>query len=98
MAVLNEQEIAGQLAHLDGWEVSDGALHKRYSFGNFAEALGFANRVGGAAEAADHHPDMAVGWGYVAVSWVSHSEGGITENDVQMAARCDELFAGGAPG
>jgi 4a-hydroxytetrahydrobiopterin dehydratase len=95
MAVLNEQELNDQLSGLDGWDVHDGALHKRYSFGDFASALAFANRVGGAAEAADHHPDLAVGWGYVEVSWVSHSDGGITARDVDMAARCDELASSG---
>ena len=91
MAVLNEQELSDQLAGLQGWEVRDGALRKRYTFGDFGEALAFANRVGGAAEAANHHPDLAIGWGYAEVAWVSHDAGGITERDTRMAARCDEL-------
>jgi 4a-hydroxytetrahydrobiopterin dehydratase len=91
MTVLNEQELSDQLRSLDGWELTDGALRKRFSFEDFAAALAFANRVGGAAEAANHHPDLAVGWGYVEVAWVSHDEGGVTERDTQMAARCDEL-------
>lgn len=91
MAVLSEQELTEQLAGLEGWEARDGALRKRFAFGDFAAALAFANRVGGAAEAANHHPDLAVGWGYVEVAWVSHDAGGITERDVQMASRCDEL-------
>jgi len=91
MAVLNEQELNEQLAGLEGWELRDGALRKRYSFDDFARALAFTNRVGGAAEAANHHPDLAVGWGYVEVAWVSHDAGGVTERDTQIAARCDEL-------
>jgi 4a-hydroxytetrahydrobiopterin dehydratase len=91
MAVLNEQELSDRLRTLDGWELRDGALRKRFSFEDFAGALAFANRVGGAAEAANHHPDMALGWGYAEVAWVSHDEGGVTERDTQMAARCDEL-------
>lgn len=91
MTVLNEQELSDQLRTLDGWELTDGALRKRFSFEDFAGALAFANRVGGAAEAANHHPDVALGWGYVEVAWVSHDAGGVTERDTQMAARCDEL-------
>lgn len=91
MAVLNEQELNDQLRTLDGWELRDGALRKHFGFDDFGGALAFVNRVGGAAEAADHHPDLALGWGYVDVAWVSHDAGGVTERDTQMAARCDEL-------
>ncbi len=74
-----------------GWERRDGALRKRFGFADFASALSFANRVGAAAEAADHHPDLWVSWGAVEVAWVSHSEGGITDRDVEMARRTDQL-------
>jgi 4a-hydroxytetrahydrobiopterin dehydratase len=91
MAVLSPAELQSALATLDGWEVRDGALRKRYEFPDFGTALAYANRVGEAAEAADHHPDLLVTWGAVEVAWVSHSEGGITTNDVAMADRSDEL-------
>jgi 4a-hydroxytetrahydrobiopterin dehydratase len=76
----------------DGWEISDGALKKRYSFPDFATAMAFANRVAGAAEEADHHPDMLVTWGAVELTWVTHSEGGITDRDADMARRSDALL------
>jgi 4a-hydroxytetrahydrobiopterin dehydratase len=93
MPVLTPAELDSALAGLDGWEQRDGALRKRYSFADFAAALAYANRVGEAAEAADHHPDLLVQWGSVEVSWVSHSDGGITEKDVAMARQSDELSA-----
>ena len=93
MAVLTDVQLDSALAGLDGWEARDGALRKRYEFTDFATALAYANRIGEAAEAADHHPDLLVGWGQVEVSWVTHSAGGITENDVAMARRSDELSA-----
>jgi 4a-hydroxytetrahydrobiopterin dehydratase len=53
--------------------------------------MAFANRVAEAAEGADHHPDMLVGWGKVELAWVSHDVGGISQRDVDMAKRSDEL-------
>jgi 4a-hydroxytetrahydrobiopterin dehydratase len=91
MAVLSGSELEGALAGLNGWSEADGALHKRYEFPDFAAALAYANRVGEAAERANHHPDLLVTWGAVEVSWVNHAEGGITERDVEMARQSDEL-------
>ena len=94
MAVLNELELSEAVASLGaGWSVQGGALHKRYDVGDFAAAMAIANRVAEAAEQADHHPDMLVGWGRLELTWVSHSEGGITDRDVAMARRSDELAA-----
>jgi 4a-hydroxytetrahydrobiopterin dehydratase len=93
MAVLSESELERELETLDGWEIRDGALRKRFDFPDFGSALAYANRVGEAAEEADHHPDLLVTWGAVEVAWVTHSEGGITSNDVRMARRSDELAA-----
>ncbi|MGN6380361.1 MAG: 4a-hydroxytetrahydrobiopterin dehydratase [Gaiellales bacterium] len=91
MAVLSDSELERALSSLAGWAVADGALHKRYEFPDFASALAYANRVGEAAEHANHHPDLLVTWGAVEVSWVNHAEGGISERDVEMARRSDEL-------
>jgi 4a-hydroxytetrahydrobiopterin dehydratase len=91
MAVLTESELASALSELDGWRVGDGALRKRFEFADFATALAYANRVGEAAEQADHHPDLLVTWGAVEVAWVNHAEGGITPRDVDMARRSDSL-------
>ncbi|HET6848811.1 MAG TPA: 4a-hydroxytetrahydrobiopterin dehydratase [Gaiellales bacterium] len=92
MAVLNDLELSEAVASLGaGWSVQAGALHKRYDVPDFAASMALANRVADAAEQADHHPDMLVGWGRLELSWASHSEGGITERDVTMARRSDEL-------
>ena len=94
MAVLNQLELSEAVASLQtGWEVRDGALRRRYDLADFAAAMALANRVADAAEEADHHPDMLVGWGRLELAWVTHSEGGITERDVSMARRSDELAA-----
>jgi 4a-hydroxytetrahydrobiopterin dehydratase len=91
MEPFDQETLDQRVAELPGWEARDGALRKSYSFDDFAGAMAYANRVAGAAEEADHHPDMLVGWGKVELAWVSHSAGGITENDVRLARRSDEL-------
>ena len=91
MSVLSPDKLAAAVLELEGWEVRDGAPRKRYTFDDFAGAMTFANRIAEAAEQADHHPDLLVGWGACEVAWVSHSAGGITGDDVAMARRSDEL-------
>jgi 4a-hydroxytetrahydrobiopterin dehydratase len=91
MAVLAESELQTQVADMQGWEVHDGALEKRYSCGDFDGSIAFVNRVAKAAAAADHHPDIAIAWDTVTLRWVSHSEGGITDKDVEMATASDGL-------
>ena len=85
--LLNEDEIADALSDLDGWEVKNNSLTKKYSFANFADALAFVNRVGEIAEAADHHPDITFGWGYAEISTTTHDRGGITDVDLVLASK-----------
>jgi 4a-hydroxytetrahydrobiopterin dehydratase len=91
MAVLAESELKLRVSELDGWEVRGGALEKSYDRGDFDGSIAFVNAIAKAANEADHHPDIAVSWDTVTLRWVNHSEGGITEKDVAMARRSDEL-------
>lgn len=92
MGTLSSEQLDQAIASLgEGWADRDGALRKKYTFADFASAMAFANRVAEAAEGADHHPDMLVGWGKVELAWVSHDVGGISQRDVDMAKRSDEL-------
>ncbi|APD08933.1 MULTISPECIES: 4a-hydroxytetrahydrobiopterin dehydratase [Thermus] len=76
------------------WEVRQDPerLYKRFRFKDFREALAFANRVGELAEAKGHHPRLTVAWGQVEVEWWTHSAGGITEKDQEMARLTDSLL------
>lgn len=67
------------------------SLYREFSFKNFAEALSFVNKVGELAEKANHHPDIALGWGYVKVWLTTHSDGGVTEKDHELATQIDQL-------
>jgi 4a-hydroxytetrahydrobiopterin dehydratase len=75
----------------EGWQEVDGALEREFRFADFAEALAFVNRVGGAAEAANHHPDIEIHWNRVKLRWWTHVANAITERDHEMARRSDEL-------
>ena len=75
----------------DGWTEVDGALERRFRFGDFAEALAFVNRVGELAEAEDHHPDISIHWSTVTLRWWTHVADAITERDVELAARTNDL-------
>lgn len=83
--ILNEGELAAALETLDGWAARGDMLTRRYEFHNFAESLAFVNRVGALAEAADHHPDIAFGWGYCELSLTTHDRGGVTDVDIALA-------------
>lgn len=74
-----------------GWEVSDGRLVLTVEKADFAEALAFVNRVGEVAEARNHHPDVTISWNTVTLTQWSHSAGGITEADIDLAKQIAEL-------
>ena len=74
------------------WRDEGGALVRDLRFDNFAEALAFVNRVGEAAEAANHHPDILLhGWNRVRLTLSTHSAGAITEADHRLAGVIDGL-------
>ena len=77
----------------NSWQEKDGKLWRRFEFENFAKALAFVNKVGELAEAANHHPDINFGWGYVEVSLFTHSENKITDKDHNLAQKIDGLIA-----
>jgi 4a-hydroxytetrahydrobiopterin dehydratase len=74
-----------------GWGVVSGALEREFEFADFAEALAFVNRVGAAAEEANHHPDVEIHWSRVKLRWWTHVTGTITDRDRELAARTNEL-------
>jgi 4a-hydroxytetrahydrobiopterin dehydratase len=85
MAVLTDDQVDAALADLEGWERADGALRRSIEFGAFLDGIDAVRRVGEHAEAKDHHPDIDIRWRTVTFALVTHSEGGITSKDVEMA-------------
>ena len=88
---LEKEEIDNRLADLEGWTAKEGKLNKRFKFENFAAALAFVNKAGELAEAADHHPDIKLGWGYAEFEITTHDRGGITAFDFALAESIDKL-------
>ncbi len=85
------------LEHPDGWSESRGALEREFRFADFGEAIAFLNRLAEAAEAADHHPDLAISWNRVTVRWWTHAAQAITERDAELARVTDGLASSFSP-
>ncbi|MEJ7624035.1 MAG: 4a-hydroxytetrahydrobiopterin dehydratase [Pyrinomonadaceae bacterium] len=88
---LSKIEIDAALKTLDGWAASSTELTKKWKFKDFAQALDFVNKVGVLAEAADHHPDIKLGWGYVEIGLTTHDRGGVTDVDLDLAAEIGRI-------
>jgi len=89
---LRGEDLKKAQAQLDGWTlVAERHLEKEYRFKDFAEALAFVNRLGEAAEAQGHHPDIFLTWGRVKVTLWTHSAGGLTASDFKLAAQADAV-------
>ena len=93
---LTDAEIADFHRHVGGWEIVklDGIkrLRRVFSFGDFAQALEFTNKVGELAEEEGHHPALLTEWGRTTVTWWTHKIKGLHRNDFIMAAKTDELY------
>jgi 4a-hydroxytetrahydrobiopterin dehydratase len=89
MARLNDTEIDAALEGLDGWERSGDAIVKQFDNGDFKGSVDFVNRLTPDAEEMNHHPDLAISWKTVTVTITTHSEGGLTEGDFELARRID---------
>jgi 4a-hydroxytetrahydrobiopterin dehydratase len=90
MPLLSPDDIEKRLAPLRGWRFENNAIVKTFAFGGFPEAVAFVNRLVPGAETADHHPDIAVNYRRVTLSYSTHSEGGVTEKDFVGAKMADE--------
>ena len=89
MAVLSDDEIQERLGGAEGWERDGDTLRKEFDRGDFMGSVDFVNRITPAAEEMNHHPDVAISWSKVTVSLSTHSEGGITASDFELAGRID---------
>ena len=92
VSLLLENEIHKRLENLNDWIYSNKQISKEFKLTNFKEALAFVNKVGNAAEGMDHHPDILMhSWNKVKISISTHSEGGVTNKDFQLAEKIESL-------
>jgi 4a-hydroxytetrahydrobiopterin dehydratase len=89
--VLTGPEIDVALQSLPGWARKGGTIERVFQFDSFAQAMVFVNQIADAAEAANHHPDILVNYNKVTLTLVSHDSGGVTQRDIRMAGKINEV-------
>jgi 4a-hydroxytetrahydrobiopterin dehydratase len=89
MVKLNDAEIARRLKALPQWRREGDAIRRSFTFGKFAEGIRFVDRVAAAADAMDHHPDIDIRYTTITMTLSTHSAGGLTANDFDLAAKID---------
>ena len=91
MAALSKVEIQKKLKEMQNWSHAGKAIQKKFTFKSFMPAIGFVNKIAEAAERAGHHPDITINYSVVAISLSTHSEGGVTERDFELAKQIDQI-------
>ena len=91
MARLSDEEIEERLSGLDGWERDGDAIRRSFKLDDFKGSIDFVNRLTPVAEEMNHHPDLEISWDTVTVKITTHSEGGLTDNDFELAGRIDSI-------
>ena len=91
LQVLSEQQLTKELANLSQWEVREGWLRRTFVTPGWPHTMQLVQAIGFLAEAAWHHPDLRVGYAKVTVLLQTHKMGGITEMDVALARKIDEM-------
>jgi 4a-hydroxytetrahydrobiopterin dehydratase len=89
-ATYNETQIAENLKSLPGWWFEDGWIRRVYKTDGWPTTLMLVGAIGFIAEAAYHHPDLAVTWGRITVKLSTHSAGGITDKDFAVARKIED--------
>ena len=89
--LLPDTEIESRLGGLDGWEREGDAIVKEFRRGDFVGSVRFVDAMVDPAEGMNHHPDLDISWDKVKVTITTHAEGGLTENDFELAKRIDAI-------
>ena len=90
---LTHDDVRNRLAAAPDWAFENEALVRQFTFPTFPDAIAFLTRLAFDAEAADHHPDIALSYRKVRVTWTTHSEDGVTEKDFAGVAQADRIAA-----
>ena len=91
---LTRAEIDAQLEQLPGWAVQEDALRRSIEFDSFMQAIAAVGRIADAAESMDHHPDIDIRWRTVNLGLRTHSAGGITQLDIELAHDINRIVDG----
>jgi 4a-hydroxytetrahydrobiopterin dehydratase len=88
---LPDDAIARELTALPGWVREGDEIVRTYDRGNFNGSIAFVDAIATAANAADHHPDIAISWNSVTIRLSSHDAHGLTARDFALARTIDGL-------
>ena len=91
MPLLPDDEVAVFIESHPAWSWADRSISRTYEFTNFEQAMGFVTRVALVAEKANHHPDIDIRWNKIRLVLSTHSVGGLTEKDLDLANKVDTL-------
>ena len=91
MALLSEEDITERLKELDGWRQRGEYIVKSFDRGDFVGSVKFVDSLVEPAEEMNHHPDIAISWSQVEVAISTHAEGGLTENDFELAKKVEAI-------
>ncbi|MCX7876343.1 MAG: 4a-hydroxytetrahydrobiopterin dehydratase [Melioribacteraceae bacterium] len=91
--LLSKNEIEDELKNLKGWNVENNSLIKEFICKDFSDAISLQVKIGFIAEKMDHHPDFFLhSWNKIKVIITTHSEGGITNKDIELVKQIEKLF------
>ncbi len=91
MALLSDSEIEEKIGETEGWSRAGDAITKTFENGDFVGSVKFVESLVAPAEDMGHHPDLELSWDKVKVTITNHAEGGLTENDFELAGKIDAL-------
>ena len=91
MPALPDDQVRQALADLPGWEPGDNRIEREYRLEDFRQAVTFVVRIAFEAEGANHHPDLDLRYNRLRVGLSTHSEGGVTAKDLELARAIDAL-------
>ncbi len=91
MALLERDEVEQRVDELDGWDLEGHAIVKQFKRGDFSGAVDLVDRIVPVANEMNHHPDVSISWETVTILITTHSEGGLTASDFELAGRIDAL-------
>jgi 4a-hydroxytetrahydrobiopterin dehydratase len=91
VALLSSEDLANRITDLDGWEGDTTGIRRAYKAPDFLTGIRLVSAVAEAAESMNHHPDIDIRWRTVSFALSTHSEGGVTELDLDLAGRIDAL-------
>ena len=91
-APISDIEAEKKLQQLNKWNLYSGKLVKEYAFSDFNVAMKFVNKIADLAEREGHHPEIIISYNKVKIELITHSIGGLSENDFILAAKIDNIL------